>query len=70
MSQELNFNANICEILDNTFEFTNKRRKTEDEFDLQFDDYRDINQEERTKYINYKLNKLLIQEKNRKNKSQ
>ena len=54
----------IYEILDKYFEYTNKQRKIlEDEYDSQFQDYRDIIQEERTKYINHELSKLSIHEK-------
>ena len=49
--------------LDKYFEYTTKHRKaTEDEYDAQFKDYRDINQGERTIYINCKLSKLPIHE--------
>ena len=61
--EQLGVDGNICEILDKYFEYTNEHRKTiEDEYDSQFDDYRDINQEERTNYINNKLSKLPIHE--------
>ena len=61
ISKEVDSNANICDILDIYFEYTNEQRKIiEDEYDSQFEDYRDINQEERTKYINDKLSKLSI----------
>ena len=63
-SKELNVNGNICEILDECFEYTNKHRKImENEYDPQFDDYRDINQEDKEKYVNDKLNKLTILKK-------
>ena len=39
------------------------RKIIENQYDSQFDDYRDINQEERTIYINNKLSKLTIHEK-------
>ena len=53
MSHELNVTGNICEILDKYFEYTNKHRKIiENGYDSQFKDYRDIDQEEGTKYIN------------------
>ena len=49
------------------FESTNKHRKTlEGEHDSQFKDYRDDDQEERTKYINNKLSKLPIREHSQK----
>ena len=70
ISQDLNINGNICDILDKFFEYTNKHRKIiEDEYDSQFDDYRDLNQEERTICINYKLNKLPIHKKITKTES-
>ena len=63
MSQELGVDGNICVILDKYFEYTNKHIKTlEDEYDSQYKDYRDIDQEERTKYNNNKLSKLPIHE--------
>ena len=50
ISQELNVQGNICEIIGKYFEFTNKHRKIiEDEYDSQFDVYRDINQEDKEK---------------------
>ena len=67
LSQELNIQGNICEIIDNCFEITNKIRKTfETENDSQFKDYRDINNEERTKFYNDKLSKLPIHDKVKK----
>ena len=39
------------------------RKIIEDEYDSQFDDDPDINQEERTNYMNNKLSKLKIHEK-------
>ena len=42
LSKELNINGNICEILDKYFEYTNKQRKIlENEYDSEFEDYRD-----------------------------
>ena len=62
--KELDVNGNICEILDKCFEFRIKHRKViENDYDSQFEDYRKINQDERTKKINDKLNKLPIHEK-------
>ena len=64
ISQDINNIGIICESLDEYFEYTNKhRKKIEEEYDSYFEDYKDINEEERTKYINYKLNKLSIHEK-------
>ena len=49
MSQEVNLNGNIFEILDEYSEYTNKPRKIlEYESDSQFDDFRGNNQEKRT----------------------
>ena len=54
----------MFEIIDNHFEYTNiRRKKIENEYDSQFDDYRDINQEERTKFLNNKLSYLTIHKK-------
>ena len=50
ISKELNVNGKICETLDIYFDYTIKHRKIlEDEYDSQFDEYRKINQKERTK---------------------
>ena len=63
-STELNKSGNICEITDKYFEFTNKHRKSkEKEFDSKFEDYRDIIQEEKSKYVSDKLSRLKIHEK-------
>ena len=61
ISKELDNNGKICEILINFFENTSKqRKKEEDDYDSQFKDYRDINQDQKAKYINDKLSKLPI----------
>ena len=50
ISQELNVQGHICEILHKIFEYTNKIKKTfETEFDSQFTDYRETNEVERSK---------------------
>ena len=55
--KDLNVQSNICEVIEKYFENPNKHRKIiENESNSQFDDYRDINQEERTNNINIKLN--------------
>ena len=44
--KELDLNGNIYEILDKYFEYENKHRKTiENEYDSQFEVFRDINQD-------------------------
>ena len=64
VSKELNVQCKLCEVIEKYFEYTNKHRKLlENVYDSQFDDYRGVNQEERAKYINNKLNKLPIHEK-------
>ena len=66
ISKELDINDNVkvCEILDKYFEYTNDQRKiTEDEYDSQFNDYRDNDEEERTVHFNKELNKLPIHKK-------
>ena len=69
ISKELNLsndgvNNDVCEIINKYFEYTNKQRKNiEDEYDSQFNDYRDIDEEERTEHINKELNKLPIHKK-------
>ena len=61
---DINVNGNVCEILDKYFEYTKKQRKIiEDEYDSQFNDHRDIDEEERTEHINKELNKLPIHKK-------
>ena len=52
-SSELSNNGDVCEILDMFFEFMSKHRKIiEDDYESQFEDYRDINQEVRSKFNN------------------
>ena len=59
LSEELIVNGDVSEIIDKYFEYTSKHRKIlETEYDSQFDDYRDINQERRTKHIDNKLCKI------------
>ena len=66
-SKDLAIYGNICEILDKYFEYTYKHRKLiEDEYHSQFDDYRENDEEERTKHINKEFNKLTIHKKLRK----
>ena len=61
ISKELNVNGNICEILEKYFEFLNKYEKQHaKEFDSKYDDYRDIDQKEKEKYVDRKLNMLPI----------
>ena len=53
ISKELNVNGNICDILEKYFEFLSKYEKQyAKEFDSKDDDYRDIDQEEKEKYVN------------------
>ena len=64
ISNELNINGNICESLDNCFEYRNKHRKIiENEYDSQLADYRDNDDYKRTKHINEELNKLALLKK-------
>ena len=61
ISKELNNNGSICEILEKYFEFLNKYEKQyAKEFDSKYNDYRDIDQKEKEKYVNRKLNMLPI----------
>ena len=61
ISKELNVNGNVCDILEKNFEFLNKHEKQyAKEFDSKYDDYRDIDQKEKEKYVNKKLNMLSI----------
>ena len=61
ISKELNVNgkANVCEIINKYFEYTNEQRKIiEDEYDSKFIDYRDNDEEVRIEHVNKELNKL------------
>ena len=50
--------------MDKYFEFTNTQRKIiGDENDSEFKDYRDINENEKTKYNNDKLSNLTVHDK-------
>ena len=61
ISKELNVNGNICEILEKYFKFLNKYEKQyAKEFSSKYDDYRDIDQKEKEKFVNKKLNMLSI----------
>ena len=61
ISKELNVNGNICEILEKFFKFLNKYEKQyAKEFNSKYDEYRDINEKEKTDFINKKLNMLTI----------
>ena len=61
ISKELNVNGNICEVLEKYLEFLNKfEKQNAKEFDSKYDDYRDIDQKEKTDLINKKLNMLPI----------
>ena len=63
ISKKLNVNGNICDLLEKYFEFLNKYEKQyAKEFNSKYHDYRDINQKEKTNYINKKLNMLPIHE--------
>ena len=55
ISKELNVNGNICEISEKYFKFLNKYEKQyAKEFNSKYDDYRDIDQKEKEKYVNKK----------------
>ena len=61
ISKELNVNGNICDLLEKYFKFLNKYEKQYvKEFDSKYDDYRDIDQKEKEKYVNRKLNMLPV----------
>ena len=58
-SKELNVNGNVCDILEKYFEFLNEHEKQyAEEFISKYDDYRDIDQKEKTDYTNKTLNML------------
>ena len=57
ISKELNVNGNLCDVLEKYFEFLNKHEKQiAKEIDSKYDDYRDINENEKTDFINRRLN--------------
>ena len=61
ISKELNVDGNVCDNLEKYFDFLNKHEKEfEKDFDSKYDDYRDIDQKEKEKYVNKNLNKLSI----------
>ena len=61
ISKELNVNGNIYDLLEKNFKFLNKNEKQcGKEFDSRYDDYRDINEKEKEKYVIRKLNMLPI----------
>ena len=61
VSKKLNVIGNICEILEKYSEILNKLEKQNaKEFDSKFDDYRDIDQKEKTDFVDEKLNMLTI----------
>ena len=61
ISKDLTVNGNICDLLEKYFNFLNKYEKQyAEEFDSKYDDYRDINQKEKTDFFNRKLNMLSI----------
>ena len=63
ISKELNVNddSNDYEVLEKYFEFLKEHEKQyAKEFDSEYGDYRDINQKEKTNYMNRKLNMLSI----------
>ena len=61
ISKELNVNGNVCDILVKYFEFLNKLEKEyAKEFDSKYDDFRDIDQKEKDKHVNKKLNMFSI----------
>ena len=61
--KELHNNGNISEILGKYFDFLNNYEKLyAKQVDSKYDDYRDINQKEKTDYFNKKFNRLPIHE--------
>ena len=59
ISKELNVNGDLCDILEKKIEFSNKYEKQNvEEFDSNFDDYRDNDQKEKEKNVNSTLNML------------
>ena len=61
ISKELNVVGNVCDILEKYFDFLNKHEKEyEKEFGSKYDDYRYIDQKEKEKDVNRKVNMLPI----------
>ena len=61
ISKELDVNGNIRDLLEKYFNFLNKYEKQyAKEFDSNYDDYRDIDQKEKSDYINKKFNMLPV----------
>ena len=62
ISRKLNFNCNICDLLEKFFEFSNNKfeKLYAKDFDSKSEDYRVINQKEKVDYINNQLNMLPI----------
>ena len=61
ISKELNVNGNLYEILEKYFKFLNKDEKQyAKKLYLQYDDYREIDEHEKTDYLNRKFNMLPI----------
>ena len=63
ISKELDIDGNICEILDNNFEFLiNYEKLYAKKFHSKYYVSRDISRNEKSDFINHKLNKLAIKE--------
>ena len=61
ISKELNLKGNVYDIIEAYMKYKNDHLKIiKEEYESQFNDYRDINEEEKEKYINGKLSKLPI----------
>ena len=61
--KKVNVNGNICDLLESNFEILNNYEKLyAKEFDSKYEDYRDINQKEKSDCNNNKLNMLPIHE--------
>ena len=61
VSKELNVDGNECDILEKYFELLNENEGLyAKEFGSKYDDYRDIDQKEKTGFINKKVNMLSI----------
>ena len=61
ISKELKINCNVCEILDKCLDDIKRNRNLlEDEYDSQFEDYRDMNADDKTKFVNDKFSKITV----------
>ena len=65
--KKIDMNGSLCDISDEYFDILNEHRKRkENEYDSQFKDFRDIKENEKSKYIDDKFSKLPIHDELKK----